>query len=47
MAIFIAVPFFFDKNYWPQLTLNSPLDDVVAIMIIGTIVYNLFVVAKK
>ena len=47
MAIFIAVPLFFDKNYWPQLTLNSPLDDVVAIMIIGTIVYNLFVVAKK
>ena len=47
MAIFIAVPLFFDKNYWPQLTLNSPLDDIVAVLIISSIVYNLFVIAKK
>jgi len=27
MAIFIAVPLFFDKNYWPELSLPSPFND--------------------
>ena len=47
MAIFIAVPLFFDKNYWPNLSLQSPLNDLVGIAIIAIILLRLFLVAKK
>jgi len=47
MAIFIAVPLFFDKNYWPNLSLPSPLNDVVGIAIIAIILHKLFLIAKK
>lgn len=47
MAIFIAVPLFFDKNYWPELSLPSPFNDLVGIAIIAIILHRLFLVAKK
>ena len=47
MAIFIAIPLFFDKNYWPSLTLLSPFDDLVGIGIISIILYRLFLIARK
>ena len=47
MAIFIAVPLFFDKNYWPSLSLATPMDDLVGLAIIIMILYRLFLVAKK
>ena len=47
MAIFIAVPLFFDKNYWPTLSLPSPYNDIIAITIISVIVYRLYSIAKK
>ena len=47
MAIFIAVPLFFDKNYWPNLSLPSPFNDLVGIAIIAIILHRLFIVAKK
>jgi putative OPT family oligopeptide transporter len=47
MAIFIAVPLFFDKNYWPSLSLPSPMNDLVGLAIIIMILYRLFLVAKK
>ncbi len=47
MAIFIAVPLFFDKNYWPSLSLPAPMDDLVGLAIIIMILYRLFLVAKK
>ena len=47
MAIFIAIPLFFDKNYWPSLTLWSPFDDFVGIVIISIILYRLFLIARK
>ena len=47
MAIFIAVPLFFDKNYWPELSLPSPLNDLVGIALIAIILHRLFLVAKK
>ena len=47
MAIFIAVPLFFDKNYWPNLSLPSPMNDLVGISIITIILHRLFLVAKK
>jgi len=47
MAIFIAVPLFFDKNYWPELSLLSPFNDLVGIAIIAIILHRLFLVAKK
>ena len=47
MAIFIAVPLFFDKNYWPTLSLPSPYNDIFAITIISVIVYRLYSIAKK
>jgi putative OPT family oligopeptide transporter len=47
MAIFIAVPLFFDKNYWPELSLPSPFNDLVGITIIAIILHRLFLVAKK
>ncbi len=47
MAIFIAVPLFFDKNYWPSLSLPAPMNDLVGLAIIIMILYRLFLVAKK
>ena len=47
MAIFIAVPLYFDKNYWPELSLPSPFNDLVGIAIIAIILHRLFLVAKK
>ena len=47
MAILIAVPLFFDKNYWPNLSLPSPMNDLVGIAIIAIILHRLFLVAKK
>ena len=47
MAIFIAVPLFFDKNYWPELSLPSPFNDLVGIAIIAIILHRLFLIAKK
>ena len=47
MAIFIAVPLFFDKNYWPNLSLPSPMNDLVGIAIITIILHRLFLMAKK
>jgi len=47
MAIFIAVPLFFDKNYWPSLSLSTPMDDLVGLAMIIMILYRLFLVAKK
>lgn len=47
MAIFIAVPLFFDKNYWPTLSLPAPLDDIIAITIISVVIYRLYLIAKK
>ena len=47
MAIFIAIPLFFDKNYWPTLSLSSPYNDIVAIAIISIIIYRLYLIAKR
>ena len=47
MAIFIAVPLFFDKNYWPSLSLPAPMNDLFGLAIIIMILYRLFLVAKK
>ena len=47
MAIFIAVPLFFDKNYWPSLALPAPMDDLIGLAIIIMILYRLFLVARK
>lgn len=47
MAIFIAVPLFFDKNYWPSLSLPDPINDLVGLAIIIMILYRLFLVAKN
>jgi len=47
MAIFIAVPLFFDKNYWPNLSLPSPFNDFVGITLILIILHRLYLAAKK
>ena len=47
MAIFIAIPLFFDKNYWPEYALPSPLNDLVGLALILAIVIGLYRVAKK
>jgi len=47
MAIFIAIPLFFDKNYWPKLSLVPALQDLVGIAIIAIILNRLFLAAKK
>ena len=47
MAIFIAIPLFFDKNYWPEYALPSPLNDLVALALISAIIIGLYRVAKK
>ncbi|MAQ72158.1 MAG: oligopeptide transporter, OPT family [Candidatus Marinimicrobia bacterium] len=47
MAIFIAIPLFFDKNYWPEYALPSPYNDLVGLALIMTIIVGLYRVAKK
>ncbi len=47
MAIFIAIPLFFDKNYWPNLSLPSPFNDLVGIAIIAIILHRLYLLARK
>ena len=47
MAIFIAIPLFFNKNYWPDYGLPSPLNDVVGIAILGCILVWLYRTASK
>ncbi len=47
MAIFIAIPLFFNKNYWPEYALPSPLNDLVGLALILSIVIGLYKVAKK
>mgnify|MGYP006231242695 FL=1 len=47
MAIFIAVPLFFDKNYWPTLSLPAPFNDLVGVVLILFILHRLYTVAKK
>ena len=47
MAIFIAIPLFFDKNYWPDYGLPSPLNDIVGIAILGCILVWLYRTASK
>ena len=47
MAIFIAVPLFFDKNYWPNLSLPYPFNDLLGITLILIILHRLYLAAKK
>jgi len=47
MAIFIAIPLFFDKNYWPEYALPYPLNDLVGLALILAIVIGLYRVANK
>ncbi|HIF29296.1 MAG: oligopeptide transporter, OPT family [bacterium] len=47
MAIFIAIPLFFNKNYWPEYALPSPYNDVVGLALIVAIIVGLYRVAKK
>ena len=47
MAIFIAIPLFFDKNYWPEYALPSPYNDVVGLALIVAIIVGLYRIAKK
>ena len=47
MAIFIAIPLFFDKNYWPDYGLPSPFNDIVGIAILGCILVWLYRTASK
>ena len=47
MAIFIAIPLFYDKNFWPEYALPSPYNDLIGFALIATIIYGLYKVAKK
>ena len=47
MAILIAIPLFFDKNYWPNYGLPNPLNDIVGIAILGCILLWLYRTASK
>ena len=47
MAIFIAIPLFFDKNYWPNYGLPNPFNDIVGIAILGCILLWLYRTASK
>ena len=47
MAIFVAIPLFFNKDFYPQLTLPNPINDIVGVAIILAILYKLFIEAKK
>ena len=47
MAIFIAIPLFYDKNFWPEYALPTPYNDIVALALISAIIFGLYRVAKK
>ena len=47
MAILIAVPLFFDKNYWPNYGLPEPFADIVGIAILACILIGLYRTASK
>ena len=47
MAIFIAIPLFYDKNFWPEFALPTPYNDIVALALISAIIVGLYRVAKK
>ena len=47
MAILIAVPLFFDKNYWPNYGLPEPFADIVGIAILICILIGLYRTASK
>ena len=47
MAIFIAIPLFYDKNFWPEYALPTPYNDIVALALISAIIIGLYRVAKK
>ena len=47
MAIFIAIPLFFDKNYWPNYGLPTPYNDIAGIAILGCILIWLYRTASK
>ena len=47
MAIFIAIPLFYDKNFWPEHALPTPYNDIVALALISAIIVGLYRVAKK
>ena len=47
MAIFIAIPLFYDKNFWPEYALPTPYNDLVALALISAIIIGLYRVAKK
>ena len=47
MAILIAVPLFFDKNYWPNYGLPEPFADIVGIAILAFILIGLYRTASK
>ena len=47
MAIFIAVPLFFDKNYWPSYGLPEPFADIVGVAILACILIGLYRTASK
>ena len=47
MAILIAVPLFFDKNYWPSYGLPEPFADIVGVAILACILIGLYRTASK
>lgn len=47
MAIFIAIPLFYNKNFWPEYALPTPYNDIVALALISAIIIGLYRVAKK
>ena len=42
MAIFIAIPLFYDKNFWPEYALPTPYNDIVALALISAIIVGLY-----
>ena len=49
MAIFIAIPLFFDKNFWPSYPLSGliSLSDIVGVIILFYIARRLYMIASK
>jgi putative OPT family oligopeptide transporter len=47
MAIFIAIPLFIDKNFWPSYSLPSPLYEITALILLSFISYKLYMKGKE
>ena len=47
MAILIAVPLFFNKDYWPNYGLPEPFADIVGVAILACILIGLYRTASK